>query len=151
MRVIFLDIDGVLNGHQKHPNGLCGIEKENVTALNKLLDALPDLKIVISSAWRYMIPEAMTLRGFEYLLLVCGANAKERVIGTTVRDEVASTRGAQIKEYLRTNKIKKYLIIDDMGFDFFEQGLKYLLTNGQTGLTILEAEEAIRYFQNESL
>jgi hypothetical protein len=46
MIVIFLDIDGVLNGHQKHENGYCGIYPECVTRFNRLLDAVPNAMVV---------------------------------------------------------------------------------------------------------
>lgn len=50
MKVLFLDIDGVLNSHTKLANGYCGIEPKQVEMLNCLLDDIPDLKLVISSA-----------------------------------------------------------------------------------------------------
>jgi hypothetical protein len=64
MKIIFLDIDGVLNRHILQNNGYCGIEQPHVQALNYILAKVPEAKIVVSSAWRYMVhQQAMTLKG----------------------------------------------------------------------------------------
>src|SRR4051812_10891411 len=52
--VLFLDIDGCLNRKIAHANGYCGLRPKNVRNLNHIL-ASPRVRIVISSAWRYMI------------------------------------------------------------------------------------------------
>jgi len=73
MKVIFLDIDGVLNGHEfcEHAKS-CGINPECVCELNRII-AATDAKIVLSSAWRYMVHGgALTLKGFEYMLRTHG-------------------------------------------------------------------------------
>lgn len=73
MKILFLDIDGVLNNHEKLESGYCGISQPQAHHLNLILDTFPDLKLVISSAWRYMTFRGdMTLRGFEMLLQICG-------------------------------------------------------------------------------
>ena len=147
MRVIFLDIDGVLNGHERWANGYCGIRPQNVEVLNKILKLLPNVKLVISSAWRYMVPQAMTLKGFEYLLIVSGLDCKGRVVGMTVKDEVLKTRGAQIKEYIQTHPITKYVAIDDMLYDFDKYNIKYVLTDPAVGLTEKQIPAIISHLQ----
>lgn len=145
MRVICLDVDGVLNSHERHENGYCGINPVNVKAFNQVLKAVPDLKIVISSSWRYMIPEAMSLKGFEYMLLVCGVNCQGRVIGLTPRDEEILTRGGQIAYWLKQHKeVTKYIIVDDMDWDFKELRLNYYKTDPATGLQEKDVNEVIK-------
>lgn len=139
MRVIFLDIDGVLNGHERHSNGYCGIKPENVAVLNKLLDQLPDLKLVISSSWRYMIPKAMTIKGFEYVLLIAGVDCENRVLGVTPKDEEVggrSGRGKQIQDFRKKSLPEhvKYVVIDDLPFDFVKCGLNFIQTDPDRGL-----------------
>lgn len=146
MKVIFLDIDGVLNGHEKWENGYCGINPFNVQELNKVLNLLPSVKLVISSSWRYMIPEAMTLKGFEYLLLISGLNCKERLIGVTERDEVCNTRGKQIRRYLQQHpEIIRYIVIDDVEHDFEEQNINFILTNSKEGLVEKQARDIFKF------
>jgi hypothetical protein len=75
MKLLFLDIDGVLNSHDQHPNGYCGIHPEKVMLLNGIVEKT-NCKIVISSAWRYMILRGdMTLKGFGNLLGTYGASS----------------------------------------------------------------------------
>lgn len=55
MKVIFLDIDGVLNSHEWDTETMCGqIHKDKVALLNGVL-RVTEAKIVLSSAWRYIV------------------------------------------------------------------------------------------------
>lgn len=90
MRLIFLDIDGVLNGHHyKRDAQSCNILSPCVRQLNRIIRAT-EAKIVLSSAWRYMIHgKAMTLAGFGYMLRTHGMiGAGKTIIDTTIRDEI---------------------------------------------------------------
>lgn len=97
MKLLFLDIDGVLNDHKPLPNGYCGLKYESVMELCRILDECPDVKIVVSSAWRYMMigkgygTPPMTRKGFEYLFCVFGApfdSIHDRIEGHTISDEL---------------------------------------------------------------
>lgn len=55
MKLLFLDIDGVLNDHTRTPSGYCGIQADKVSHLNFILKEAPEVQIVISSAWRYIM------------------------------------------------------------------------------------------------
>lgn len=88
-RVLFLDIDGVLNGHEYDPEAKsCSINPECVRRLNRVLDAT-GCEVVLSSAWRYMVlGGAMTLSGFGYLLRTHRVrNLGARLVGTLPADE----------------------------------------------------------------
>lgn len=151
MKIIFLDVDGVLNDHSKQSNGYCGIKKECVENLNLILNAIPDINIVISSAWRYMIPNSMTLQGFEYMLLVSGINCAGRLFGYTRRDSITENddRGDQIKDFLKENPtIEKYLIIDDMTFNYESLNLIHYTTHSKRGLTFEDADNIIHYLKD---
>jgi len=148
MKVLFLDIDGVLNGHKPRVNGFCGIDPECVNNLNSVLLSVPDLQIVLSSSWRYMIcPSTMTLRGFEYMLLVCGLCCRGRLIDVTVKDETVPERADQVREWLdRHPEVTKHLALDDMDWEFGKRKVISLRTDSHTGLTEQSADEIIRYF-----
>jgi hypothetical protein len=153
MKVVYLDLDGVLNDHKPNPNGYNSLKRECVEEFNRILEEVPDLRIVISSAWRYMHPEAMTLKGFEYLLLTHGIDCKDRGLGFTKKDEEIPTRGGQIVDYIKQlPTMTNYVILDDMAFDFAEMGLKnFIQTNSDMGLTWYDAERAIHRLQNNIL
>lgn len=64
MRLLFLDIDGVLNNGKPTASGYCTIDYDKALLLNELLDTLPDVKVVISSAWRYLVLTRQMTIGF---------------------------------------------------------------------------------------
>lgn len=130
MAILFLDIDGVLNTHTALPSGYCGIDRERARILNWILFEVPELKLVISSAWRYMMIRGdMTLKGFEYLLLVHGIACHDRLHGRTDADPVVEPchfdaeawrtsglkwRASQINNYVRRHGIMRYAVVDDL-------------------------------------
>lgn len=137
MKVLFLDIDGVLNAHEFDPAVMCGqIHPDKVARLNRVLRAT-DARIVLSSAWRYLIHRGeMNLMGFEWLLRSHGVLA-DRLMGCTRRDTmerglyrgeagtwpVCDERGGQITDWLRVNRLPgmgvphviRYAVVDDGG------------------------------------
>lgn len=50
MRLLFLDVDGVLNNHIPLENGYCTLYYDKVQLMNKVLDYFPGMHIVLSSA-----------------------------------------------------------------------------------------------------
>lgn len=157
--VIFLDIDGVLNDHSRMSNHYCGTKKECVDVLNRILDAVPDAKIVISSAWRYMIlREDMKTKGFEMLLLTHGVKCHGRVLGYTAadgpiedepdhhnepekwRENTLKERGRQIHEWAESHGVEKFVALDDLQIGVPE----HYLVNGATGLTEFDINEIVR-------
>jgi len=142
-KILFIDIDGVLNDHSRHDNGYCGFKPECVKELNYILDSDPEIQLVISSSWRYMIhPDAMTLLGFEYVLIIAGVNCRNRVVGYTVRDEVTKMRDDQIKEWATRNGLSHFVVLDDLPLEMKE----LVRTNGEVGLTRKDAEEVLARF-----
>jgi hypothetical protein len=86
--IIFLDIDGVLNGHHfMREAQSCNICRPCVLQLNRIIRTT-GAKVVLSSAWRYMIHGgAMTLSGFAYMLRTHGFSGINNIIGLTESDE----------------------------------------------------------------
>ena len=142
--LIFLDIDGVLNGHQfdkKSQSNL--IDIESVGWLNRII-LHTDAKIVLSSAWRYMVlGGAMTLQGFEYMLRTHGVHCVDRLIGHTCSDEEIGERGGQITHWRYANGHKgRYAVIDDMDLNI--SGVHpFVRTDGEVGLTFRDMRLAV--------
>jgi hypothetical protein len=147
MRLIFLDIDGVLNDHN-----FCREAQSNlinprcVANLNRILIST-DARIVLSSSWRYMISGgAHTLEGFEYMLRTHGVACSGRLISVTCpdEDEDAVTRGPQIRKWLRDrSRVTSFVVIDDVDDDIVREGLPFVRTDGNVGLTEADAERVI--------
>ncbi|MFK4980052.1 HAD domain-containing protein, partial [Klebsiella pneumoniae] len=85
--------------------------------------------IVVSSAWRYVTSDPKV---FEYILLISGVNAYEKVIGATHLDERyidnrpslsdveawyklgLKIRPMQIRDWIMAHKVKSYVVLDDL-------------------------------------
>jgi len=111
MKIIFLDVDGVLNimsssynSHGYDTIGMNPIEPHLMKRLEFILERVPDANIVISSSWymKNLINELKKLK-FKYV---------NRVIDRTPRK--CMYRGIQIKEWLNRHKyITNYIVLED--------------------------------------
>ena len=143
--LVFLDMDGVLNGHDYNNFAKSStILRGAVDNLNCVLTET-GAKIVLSSAWRYMlIGKAMSLRGFDYLLRTHGVVA-DRLVGATCADEEVKERGWQIQAWRRVHDHRgPYVVIDDMDLciSSLHEG-HFVQTSGEIGLTDSDADAAI--------
>jgi hypothetical protein len=149
-RVLFLDIDGVLNGHEYDPLAAsCGLRPDCVARLNRVLDET-GCEVVLSSAWRYMVlMGALTLSGFGYLLRTHGVrNLGTRLVGTTGLDtqtEDPTERGRLIVAWLMEQVgVAQAVVVDDMPILGPETAhLDFVQTDGKTGLTDADADRLI--------
>lgn len=117
MKVVFLDIDGVLNHSEflknikRSPGGTISdldmIDPKAVALLNKLLDTTK-ANVVISSTWRI----GNTLFHLQQLLSKAGFQFPERIIGATV-SLTEGVRGAEINVWLQQVPVDKFVILDD--------------------------------------
>ena len=156
--LLFLDIDGVLNDHARYPNGYCGIKRECADLFNIVLDKLPKLEIVISSAWRYLlINQNMTIIGFEQMLLTHGLNIFGRIYGYTDPDvfEIKpktpeewsavglKCRKEQILKYSSERLCNNWLAVDDLELGL---GHRQIKTDPTIGITLEQVNKIVEYF-----
>lgn len=164
MRVLFLDIDGVLNSHDFCPLAMCGpIHRAKVDRLNRIL-TVADAKVVLSSAWRYIAHRGeATLAGLDWLLRSHGLHAG-RLIGFTREDTMVARcpswdgsapwpqvneRGEQIRDWLRLQSYHpslRVVVLDDLDLGITAAGLPLVLTDGAVGLTDEDADRVISLF-----
>lgn len=119
MRIIFLDIDGVLNwtGTEDRYCGFIGLDPELIARFNRIIDAVPDAKIVISSTWRHAMAGSYggykTFKGLIKLLHDRGL--KGTIIDKTPKRFSYVPRGSEIREWLEDNegKYTSFVILDD--------------------------------------
>lgn len=145
MYIIFLDLDGVINRHNKYPNSYCITEYTCVYNLNVILNKFKP-KIVISSAWRYLYHSGcMTETGFKNLLLTHGIDCQDLNFDFIRPDhDPNESRLIQIEEYITNNHIAEdeYIIIDDLPLNSKRQ----LKTNSKIGLTMNHVGKAEKLF-----
>lgn len=136
MRVLFLDIDGVLN----HGETDAYFEPERVQILNKILVAT-DANLVVTSTWRI----GATAEEMEEVLASQGV-LPGRVIGVT--PDLDDQRDQEIREWLRTwtdcYGIEKIAILDDRS-DLGPLVNALVKTSKTEGLTEQDANLVIQY------
>lgn len=165
MRVLFLDIDGVLNSAQSaelyygfvqeaksdfvtfKPNlakdatsgEFCPIAVSN---LNWILKSVPDLKIVVSSFWRW----GRTVEGLQEIFTWLGLPS-DRIISTTpIIHSVA--RGVEILKWLELNPgITQYAVVDDDNDMGGVPAESVFLTDPYIGLDYRRAIGIIHHFE----
>lgn len=128
-KVLFLDIDGVLNSRKTL--GVYGehLSSEMVRRLNKIVK-LTDCDVVLSSSWRTLF----TLEVFHAMMFNQGMTYCHKIVGKT--ETLSSFRGKEIKDYLdRHPEYDVYCILDDETDMLDEQKPFFIRTNWDTGLT----------------
>ena len=111
MKLIFLDIDGVLNSASGKEPYFSDMEEEKLKLLKKLIDDSDSLGVVITSDRRYSkIDMEHKIEAFDQFEIY--------VVGETRRpneDDLEDNRGRQIMDYLSTSNedIDRIVILDD--------------------------------------
>ena len=151
MRVVFLDIDGVLNEEKSRSRccGYKGIDDKKVENLAKIVKAT-GAEIVLISTWKDdwrktdKAHQGMMANYLDKKLKKQGLTALDKT-----RDYVSErylSRGEGILEYLTCHEVESYVVLDDFQFDYDSCGLtgNYVKTdNYNGGLTEELAEKAI--------
>jgi hypothetical protein len=157
-KILFLDIDGVLNGHHKHPKSpYTKIIPTCVGRLNEVLLAT-HASIVVSSAWRYLMIRPrkgksrkafMTVNGFRAMLHTHGLRVFATgvdLIGHTCSDEEIPERGGQILAWLEANPgVKRWAVVDDdpMEMELGRYWRRLVRTDGKKGMQGHDVERLI--------
>jgi hypothetical protein len=152
-KIIFLDIDGVLNNtnyyckfdpgerYRKFGSMVCDIDPEAIEFLNDLIRDT-GAKIVISSTWR----KGDSLFHLKHVLGHCGLDA-ESIIGMTPiarsSEKHSIPRGYEIQCWLRDNystsvepgEQVRYVIFDDDSDMLWNQRDNYIQIDGWFGLS----------------
>jgi hypothetical protein len=120
MKVIFLDIDGVLNSNKTvdRMGRFVGLDPVNIENFNKIIEAHPDAKIVISSTWRELTSEGYYSNFKELIDLLHNRGLKGEIIDKTPSQYTwkyrCGTRGGEISEWKQgRTDLGQYVILDD--------------------------------------
>lgn len=146
MRVIFLDVDGVLNSSETRAkiDGLKGVSKQNLRILRHIV-ARTQAKIVLTSAWNINFDEKLvpTTKAGMYLYRRLWEN------NLWIYDKVndyGGNREQAVAEYVKKhNNLTDWVIIDDTHYGDYEKlNPKHIVyTSPALGLTKASATEAI--------
>lgn len=151
MKVIFLDIDGVLNyeGCPVMINGIYFVDDERIRLLKSIIDRT-GARIVLSSTWRYgkflKDDSPREYRLFKRLKKRLEEHEIYITSYTPVFDyEGRAYRGDEISAWLEGWKgeaVDKFIILDDND-DIEPYSVHLIQTSWQTGLTSEDVEKAV--------
>lgn len=137
MKILFLDIDGVLNNSktQERCLGFTGVDKKLAGRLTKWLRDNTEVFIVLSSTWR--IDPRMWY-----------AINDEGITWIDKTDEL-NGRSQQIARWLEAHpEVTQYAILDDQDYKWnFDQREFFVQTNGHYGLTDAELKQLDTIFK----
>ena len=159
MKIIFLDVDGVLNNENTKasaPSGCMGVEDKLISKLVKIVTET-DAKIVLTSDWKI---------GWESFDIYCSEDAKylnrklkkyglkisAKTYDDHVYDRFFEDRGKGIHKFLeKVQNVESYVVIDDHTFtDFDDEIMSHLvLTDYKIGLTDEDVAKVISILDGE--
>lgn len=140
MKIIFLDIDGVLNSYQEWVPvaermksdlvwDLHDLTPKYIERLNEIIEKT-DAKIVISSSWRlqyspHEIEDMLIFRGFkgsviDEIPLIAESGwmeQKPRLEKIELNGVINADRGDEIQYWLNHNQVSNFIILDDIDYD----------------------------------
>ncbi len=154
-KVIFLDVDGVLNSHSTKDrcNGFIGIEDKKVALLKDIVDATKAI-VVLTSSWKTNWTNNVYFKDYEDEMAAY-LDTKLEKQGLAIKDKTIDGnplyRGRGILRYIEMQKeigvdIKKFVILDDEMFDYLETKMtRYLVQTSfeQNGLEKKHVRKAI--------
>lgn len=146
MKVLFLDIDGVLNSEQfiRHrllkgdPYQHKDMDPYAVSNLQFIAHHVKDLKIIISSTWRVLHP----LEEIKEMMTKSGFDSSELIIGCTP-DGRRGPRGAEIDQWLKENPGTESFVIIDDDSDMEPHLERLIKTSSLDGLLLSQAKRAV--------
>lgn len=165
-KFLFLDIDGVLNDHTFNTEAMSStLDRNKVELLNRIL-RLTGARIVLTSAWRYLVHRGeMNMAGLEWLLKSHGVmdgrlagitrmDTIERAVyrGDTTSWPATNERGAQISDWMIGDMPNpgglmkaqiKYAVVDDLDLGISDAGHPFVMTDGKMGMSLSNAHELI--------
>ncbi len=160
MKIIFLDIDGVLNSYYCKTTvaGFSFVDDDKVKLLQELVQR-SEAKLVLSSTWRegwdmQMHPERYPKVASEDVQLFEALKDKLKEYGMELLDYTpfGNTRGQEIEAWLTNwtgEPVDRFVILDDMSGKYLRPFSRYLVQTGMTeGLTQKHIQKALKLLKS---
>lgn len=155
MKIIFADVDGVLNEDStptRTKSRVIFIDDDKLLRLKRIVDAT-GARIVLSSTWRYDRNDSK-YNGDFLELQEAFHNVGLEFYDYTPVDAIGVRRGMEIRAWLGLHRgeVEQFIILDDDLFDFEERGLLPHLVKtdfAYGGLTDELTQEAIEMLSEE--
>lgn len=162
-RVVFLDIDGVLNSnfwnenHQRDISDGTLIDEAKIELLCKLIKDT-DAQIILHSGWKYWFDsdlkplrkEAENLRSLleKEGLTIAGVTSDHATEEIRKSKKFSLVKAGEILDWLRQHSdVDSWVVLDDLDLHNAEIEMHQVKTDRRTGLTIEDVEKAKRMLQ----
>ena len=160
MKIIFLDVDGVLNDRYTEETfeGFVFVSDEKILLLKEIIEAT-EAQIVLTSTWRkgwFYKDHDSTYNGEEVWLFEA-LQEKLNEYGIELFDytEEAGHRGDEISSWLKKHNgetIEAYIVIDDMDEDELRcHSARFIQTDFEVGLTEHHVDQAIKLLNEKEI
>jgi hypothetical protein len=152
MKILFLDIDGVVNCEktmQRH-RGAIGIDPYMAFLVGNMVQEL-DLKVVLSSSWRHWDEGVEEINN--QVIPIFDKTGREPYIKEEEEavPKIYTQRGREIKKWLDAHpEVEKYAILDDDTDMLPEQLPNFFKTSWKTGVTPEIIEKVKNHFSEPS-
>ena len=154
MKIVFLDVDGVLNyiGCKSHTYGYYFVEDNKIKLLKEIIDRT-EAQIVLSSSWRverfdkYKFTKPYKYKLYHKLVKKLNEYGLTILSHTPVLHE---WRGKEIDQWLKSwegEVIENFVILDDR-YDMDPYMDKLVQTSLSVGLTRETVEQAVKILNN---
>lgn len=156
MKIIFLDVDGVLNrtaGAFYYTLALPGqrmytLEKSTAEVFNYYLNAMPlDVRIVVSSSWRVQFENG---KDFADMIGISPFRMHEDWRTYSNGGDAGNGRSMDIQAWLKDHpEVTTYVIVDDTDYkyaQFFPRD-RFVSVDGMMGLTYENLEDILRHLE----
>lgn len=151
MKILFLDIDGVLNGWntKERIGGYIFIDEERILRLKEIIDKT-GAKIVLSSSWR-MCNDPTSQLYILYTGLVDKLKEYDLELYDTTPSSTYGYRGTEIRDWFKLQNIddiESFVILDDDN-DLKPYGRRHVQTSPVNGLSDKNVKQAIKMLNEE--
>jgi hypothetical protein len=156
--ILFLDIDGVLATYKEYATDTTKLWEKNslakelrlhykfndkcVRTLNRILTET-GAEIVLSSDWRnhYDLEKLDIIFKFNGVIKSPIDVTDNFSLATQLLERA---RGAEIMSYVENNKLKNYVVLDDLDLKFYVPQHRFLMTNDRQGINIGTPDDMIK-------
>ena len=154
-KVIFLDVDGVLNGKKTKARcqGYIGIDNKKVKLLAKLVNET-GATIILSSSWKHYWDKNTKYCDKFGTYLNKKLQQENLIIADKTYDKKKWRRGEGIADFIYKNNVENFVILDDEAFDFYDCNLyeNWIQTDYYAGgITEEQIDLAIRKLNGEDI
>ena len=150
MKVLFLDIDGVVNSEEclkrgDAKGGILGIDPYLAFLVGKIILALPELKVVLSSSWRHW-PNGRKTVG-EKVCSIYDVTGSEPYLKELPNGVDNVQRGREIQKWLDAHpEVERYAILDDDSDMLPSQLPNFFKTSWKKGISEEIVSNVINHF-----